>query len=668
MAKKKPGKPEDREATLAMAVSMFMSRHVVARVPPKGDRSLLEEAELSVVYLPDGRNMKFRDPLFASYLQQETGLKPKFYFDDLKRLLRQHAIDVRISVLSARGDSGDYLVHLGHGAVARLTAGGKWVPDRNPCDGVLFKEELNFEPLSAEKLCSYDPIGAHLFPVLHRVFLDRLPPPMEGSPLSEREHKALALAGWLTIFALPFAPQRPVFLALGEPGCGKTTTQQLKSKLYLGPKGNTGASMQNDRFTKDLIALLANRAFVARDDITHLKPDQVNTMCQMATGSVGEGSKFFEDCAIGEYDVFGVLDVSACRPEWLKRADLISRLIISQYGTPPKTELDQNTRITDVAVARPDVWGETFMAVLPWSRTSPKRESISRFDSWEQAVAPIVAAAGYGEELDSALRKMRQIGGQVAIESSPELALIVAAAQRVNGVPLLAAEWADKIAEVAGVRAGDHDTHIAKGIVFQPDNLGRYLGRLQRDGSAAVKVTRIGDPHKGVKWKIEILVNQGVSTPSEYPLFDYSECVNAPDLLTTVNTQKVAGDETVLDLTPGVTANSALEQGKEETLRDGSQKSEFSLPLLPSLPSLPEYGGVGVKTGSLLSVSLNKIYDHAGEGSDFHSHSPLFDQNAIEGDFHSPDSPLSPRTASISERAPTCPVCGSETCTNPHLA
>jgi hypothetical protein len=410
-------------------------------------------------------------------------------------------------LLTARDTEGRLLIHLGGGDVRRLE-GGRYIRVVNGTGAVVFRTEPDFLPLAVEDLKGALGPDPDRFPALHSAVLNDLP--CVVGPLSREEARALLLAAWLLIFVRPWATARPITLVLGPPGCGKTTTQRLLAAAFYGPEGEVGGGASLDRVAKDLLAGAVFQSVVIRDDVTDLPPGGIDTLCRTATGTRVKLSAFHETLALESHTARAAMILSAVRPSWLTRSDLLSRLWIIEFGSHGDSfVMTERERVERVLALRPAIWAETAAALRLLEESLPKREPISRFDSMEQVIAPILERAGYGPAFSSALRKMPAIGAAMAARADPLLGCVAALAHETGGRWLDAASLADELAKALGAQGREREPHLAAGVVRDPVRLGQLLAKIEREGSAVVRVeSRMGHGHRKL-WRLTPAVGGG---------------------------------------------------------------------------------------------------------------------------------------------------------------
>ena len=410
---------------------------------------------------------------------------------------------VEVHTWSAHDGDG-LLVAVGGGNLFRL--GGKsprhWCHN-DPRSGKLILSPPGFDPVDLDHLMSvegeyaregYAPVE---IPILRRRLLDQLPP----SPLGglDRVEVAALVFAFLVGVLLTHVRARPILCFFGPPASGKTVTARILLQVLLGPDHDVSGGIAGGRAAKDLVASQAAAPFVVRDDLNDAKAEVLDVLCRAATGGKVSLATFHKTLALSEFTVKSSLVITAYRPGWATRDDVLSRLLPVRLMKPvPSSETDQ-AREARLLRHRVPIWLE-LLEVLDAALRSPRTgTAITRFADWESIVGGAADHAGLGAAFDSALRKLP--GERVAVVCASDyfLAALVAVARDPNvcGKPLTAVQLCAAI---------ENTTHGYAGMVLEPKprSLARSLSRIERDGSAVVEVTRATTKAKGgrLRWVV----------------------------------------------------------------------------------------------------------------------------------------------------------------------
>ncbi len=261
--------------------------------------------------------------------------------------------------------------------------------------GIVFSTESDFQPIAFAEIAAVRS-DAERFPALHEVILDELPPTPHLEPA---EARALLLALWLGPFVRPWSSAGPIGLFIGPPGCGKSVTQRAIAAAFYGV-GEVGGGAALDRVSKDLLAGAVYQSLVVRDDVSDLPPGGIDALCRVATGTTAKLAVFQETLSLASYRARARLLLSAVRPSWLVRADLLSRIWLVEFDRPVRTSaITERDRIERVLAARPAIWAPERRPAPP--RSSPSEDPVRGDCGRNRRVAPAsraphVAPATFG--------------------------------------------------------------------------------------------------------------------------------------------------------------------------------------------------------------------------------------------------------------------------------
>jgi hypothetical protein len=401
-----------------------------------------------------------------------------------------------IDATAGQGSEQHYLINTGGCCIIELLPDGSRRRVPNGTYGVLFTDPLGFEPVGmTDEQIAWEGGGHSSF--LLNLITDRLPPPT-GS-LTLREVAALVLAAWFTPFISSLITGKPIWLFLGGPGVGKSTTQKVMACAFYGGRGNTTGSVGHDRGGKDLFAAAAQQPVVFRDDANRFSADLLDSICQLSTGMTVALSRLYEDLELALFDAKATFILSAYAPQWLGRLDVMQRLITIELGHPGNSDgLTTGDRLRNTLGARPWLWAETLL-VLARARAMPRpSRSPVRFDDWHGIIRNVLASYGMESDFDSALGKLDAERVRLACASEPAVAAVAALASN----PFWGTHWSsaatllDQMSANDGVEAREGDPHRATSVLRDPQKMALLLRKLMTDFSGVVRVAvRMGPNH-----------------------------------------------------------------------------------------------------------------------------------------------------------------------------
>ncbi len=422
--------------------------------------------------------------------------------------------EVRARTMTALTDSGKLLVFLEPGCAAVVDPGRSSV-DRadKPVEGMLVLPPADFEPVPWADLAAadarwkadgtdYKRLGA-----FRRAFLDHLPPPA-GGRLSRMEQAALVFAFWIGLFLAALARARPALCLLGPKGSGKTVTGRLLGMLFAGSRFDVSGSVGGSRNVKDLVATLIGRALVVRDDLNDASGDILDVLCRSVTGAEVALSALYETLELATFRGDASLAITAIRPSWACRDDVLSRFLVLALDSPPASDVSDREREARVASLRAEVWLETLLVLRDALASPSRRTSVTRFGDWERVVTAAAAVVGLDGPLRSALEKMDLERVLLAVDADPLLALLWSFAKW----PGVADQWwsaaglCDAISESTGTQSNENEPHRTAPVLRSPMRLAKFLSKLQREGSAVVQIDKRPGPNgRGLLWRVRPL-------------------------------------------------------------------------------------------------------------------------------------------------------------------
>lgn len=335
-------------------------------------------------------------------------------------------------------------------------------------------------------------------PSLYRAVVGSLPPPVDTeSPDAPAVHDAqqcYVLAWWMGLFIGPLTPQgRPMLSLVGEPGCGKTVTASLLGRAFYGEDFAVGGGVGGGRAVKDLVAYLVYKPVAIADDQNDLPPEIVDTLCRIATGANVELAAMHQTLELASFKAQASVALTANRPAWALRDDLLERMLPVLLGKPEESDVTEDDRVQVVVHARTRIFAETLCAVAQAMRSERRWHSSTRFQSWELWIRRCAQAGGWLPHIDQALRMVKAQRVRLACWADPWVYVLWSIAYAMKDDPrnLTASEIYDTfVARFAGVVTEDRETRPSTRAMNNPMSIGRFLERVERQGSAAVLVKR----------------------------------------------------------------------------------------------------------------------------------------------------------------------------------
>lgn len=357
----------------------------------------------------------------------------------------------------------------------------------NGSHGILFLDPAGFAPvpLTPEQEAWAGAGGSYL----RKLIIDRLPPP--AGFLSAGEVAALMIATWFTAFMASIVRGKPIVLLLGHAGVGKSVTQRLLAKAFYGPTGNTTGGMKGDREMKDLFAGATHKPVIFRDDVNRMKGDAIDSLCQIATGMTLDISTFHETLALSSFEVLTFLVLSAFKPTWLGRVDLMSRMIPVEFTSGQQTTITEQQRTDEVLRARGWIWAETLLALTEAQKLAkPTSPSPTRFDDWYGEIHRVMQVYDLAVEFESAFSKIKSEWVRIICDANVEVSAVYALAKnrRWGRNEWSAAQLADALATNDGAAAHPRDHHVAPNIARDHHRLAMLLQKIATDFSGVITI------------------------------------------------------------------------------------------------------------------------------------------------------------------------------------
>ena len=463
---------------------------------------LLSDGE-SLLWLPRGGTLldvesdEFEAEL-RKYYKKASDQRVRKYARIVRKYGREAATVARHERILAAVEGGTrFLLHFNGGNVVSVTAGNVEQVPNGTC-AVIFDDVPEFVPLDPEAVLRIKPEVA--FRKMKQALLAPLPPPAK-SGLELIELWAIVLAFWVGIFVRGKAKARPILGFVGPKACGKTETARLLGKCLYGDSFDVSVAAGGGRSVKDFAATIAHRDFVVRDDMQDADRGMMELLCQAATGARFDLSAFHKTLELESHEARAAIIITAIRPKWALRDDVMSRLLIARLSRPCRSRMTDEQRAARVKKARPAIWAATLHMLAAGLANANRSAPISRFVDWEVFVRAALRPMGLEDAFVNALQKMDGERVALATRTNPLLGLLRALAERHPNKWWLAADLVRALGREAGVKAdrsinGSDPPHISS-----PESLGKLLERIEEKGSTVVDVERSQTKAHGNKWR-----------------------------------------------------------------------------------------------------------------------------------------------------------------------
>ena len=207
----------------------------------------------------------------------------------------------------------------GQGRVLRLD-GGEIREQDNGTDGVLFTLPPNSEPWTYRPDAPEDLVRSLLIGPVN--FTDG-----EGTPHTAAEQRAFMLFWLLALAFEEVQPTKPLVLALGPAGAGKSSIFRRIGKMLFG-QGFDVDGLRKDA-EEDFYVATTNRPLVVFDNVDRAIPWLDDALAQSATGMRITKRKLYENNTALSYVPKAFIALTARTPRF-RREDVADRMVIFQ--------------------------------------------------------------------------------------------------------------------------------------------------------------------------------------------------------------------------------------------------------------------------------------------------------------------------------------------------
>ncbi len=209
----------------------------------------------------------------------------------------------------------ELVLDMGAGRVLKVDGKGSPQVIDNGTEGVMFR------PGALEEPWTYKPDHEV---VLRSKLIDGLNfSELEDCPFTMEEQRFLFLGWMLSFWFRSTMPARPLIVAYGHSGSGKTLAMEHVGKLLIGPKFSTNPPPNKDDKTKIEVALV-NRVFLVIDNLDSYVKWFQDLVSAVVTGSSLADRLLYENMKEGYYAVDVILAITTFEPKH-RRIDMASR-------------------------------------------------------------------------------------------------------------------------------------------------------------------------------------------------------------------------------------------------------------------------------------------------------------------------------------------------------
>ncbi len=376
-------------------------------------------------------------------------------------------------------------------------------PLRNGVHGVILDLPTGFQPIRWDQIVSGWSATGERMQAMRDAVTGDLPPPAAHAACTDDDHAVIIAAWWLGIFAQPIAKGRPLLALVGPPGCGKTVTARLLGLLYYGADFEVAGGVGGSRGVKDLVAGIAYRPVAVADDQNDVPRAMVDTLCRIATGSRVELATMRETLDLSVFEARASVAITANRPEWALRNDLLDRMTPLLLGAPPPSTLTEQDRNDRAVSYRAAVFAETFRALQAALSSGAAFRCRTRFQAWETLVRRAATAGGWGDALDAALSRRALQAVRMAVAADPFAEALYSVAVADSRAPRFysAGDLYDRVMQQLGAIVLEGDRPSASAF-RSPRALTRFLGEIERKGSSVVDLVAGPRHHGAVTWGV----------------------------------------------------------------------------------------------------------------------------------------------------------------------
>ena len=280
----------------------------------------------------------------------ETLPVTKYVMSTLKRPAAQEVEEVELRRHSHYDpDKNELLLDMGTGRVLKVDGKGSPRTIDNGSESVMFRSGALEEPWS------YKPDHET---ALRPKLIDGLNfSELEDCPFTMEEQRFLFLVWMLSFWFRSTMPARPLIVAYGHSGSGKTMAMEHVGKLLIGPRFSTNPPPTKDEKTRIEVALV-NRVFMVVDNLDSYVKWFQDLVSAIVTGSSLSERILYENMQEGHYSVDVIIAITTFQPKH-RRTDLASRSLFFLFQDFGEDEMDDPDELTaEILGSRDDILGE----------------------------------------------------------------------------------------------------------------------------------------------------------------------------------------------------------------------------------------------------------------------------------------------------------------------
>lgn len=303
----------------------------------------------------------------------------------------------------ARYQNKTLYVHAGSHYVFRLDGKSIETID-NGDDGILFRRDPTFSPVTPEFKFSGSPVRSSLVNVGNALNKDRL---------------SLYEIFIYTLFFESLLPTKPIVLFTGAKGSGKTSAGRSLKRALMGPLANvdTGMANKEDAFW----AGICHSSLVCIDNVDSLVPWLADALAVVSTGGTFRRRKLYETNTLVEYQPRCFIMLTSRNPQSVTRDDVVDRLLLVELERR-KNFIEESYLLDKLDANRGKIWGEllTNLNRMVAQLKNPTTVSplANRLADWTRLAIRFAPLLGI-TEIEKKLKAMEASKVEFALEDNP---------------------------------------------------------------------------------------------------------------------------------------------------------------------------------------------------------------------------------------------------------